>query len=360
MKKLFVVLLALVVIGVFAFGQNDPRFAVSVYATGSIASGASGGDVDFFKIDNTDQKDSDLLTFSYNADGKAGANFRLYTKLADDTSVDSRKLNLWFKPVDTLKVSIGEDIQSGLYTEQIQWWHVTDVAAFSSAGWSSDANFGGAAALALQITAIPNLTIDLGVSPGAGNWFLPAGEASGNTDYGIVAKYKVEGFGSFGAAFRNDGDGETKFLRGGLDVTMVPGLYAFETVIARFDGDFALEGVAFDTYAKYTAGNFYAALYLPVVLRLTGDTGDDSYLRFDLKTGYKLSDNFTPFIRFQQDGDEGSAKGINFGDVAFSPNFGIGADYTIQKVSFTTYIGITLADGEYASFNIPFSARISF
>jgi hypothetical protein len=359
MKKLLVVLLALTVISGFAFAESDGRLAFSVNLAGKLISD-SNNNTGYFEQDNKGQQDADLVTVSYNQDGKAGANFRLYDNSQDGSAVMGRKLSLWFKPIDSLKLSMGSSIQSGLYTEQLNWWHVANVSP--TGGWSSDANFGGGQAFALQVTAVPNLTVDLGIAPGAANYFLNyydgAFVANGNTSFGIVAKYKLEGFGSFGAAYRNDGNGGdgTQYYRAGAEVTLVPGLYAFETVIGRIDNS-AFTGVAFDTYGKYTTGAFYAALYAPVTI-LSATTAH-SYMSFDLKTGYKLADNFTPYLRLRMDGDESSGR-IVFDNFVFSPSICLGADYSFGPVSLNTYLSYTLSNGAYEQFSIPFTARISF
>ena len=87
-------------------------FAATIKMAGDIAGGAvTEGTADttyIWKLNSNDQKDADALVVSVNGD-KAGANFQFwYNYAGNDADLKVRSTNLWFKPIDMVKVTVGD------------------------------------------------------------------------------------------------------------------------------------------------------------------------------------------------------------------------------------------------------------
>lgn len=345
MKKV-TLLIAIMLISVSAFAVD---FSASTYMTGDLW-GTNG-----LKLANTSQTDADLLQVSI-SDELWGSSFRLNTLAADNSPVLARKIAIWVKPLPILKLTVGK-IGSGLYTEQLNWWQVPDAGA--AVGFDGDSATSGYGMTA-EITA-DSLWILAGISPGIGNNLMAANLAVGaDTDFGVAAKYTIAGFGSVGASFHYKGATGTVIepinFRVGMDINAVAGLYAFVQAICRMDAGTSLDGIAFDDYIAYTAGDFYIKANIPFILRLAA--GSNSYLTYDVKTGYTVMPNFTPFFRIQQ---QDAASYIDFTNVVFNPTINFGADYSIGKVSFVTSVQINVpAAGGTLTWAIPFEMRASW
>jgi hypothetical protein len=369
MKSAFVTL-AILLLASTSFAVD---FGASVNMSGDLW-GTNG-----FKLGSPGQSDGDLLTFSVSTD-VAGANAQIRTgDAADDTAAKVRNLAVWFKPVSMVKVTIG-NIGSGLFTEQLNWWHVPTGAAGGNS-WSSDSGVSGKG-INLDITPIEALTISGGVAPGFNNALLidydlltAAKELAvgPNTKAGVTAKYKIEGVGTVGAGYRYNGANsigvsDWQSIRLGMDLTMVPGLYAFLTGIMRIDnGATSLSSFTIDNYAAYSAGAFTVKAELPVTLRTTAVATDHSYMSYDIKASYKILDNFSPYFRITQDGGLTGDynRSLDFSDIVFAPKLKLGADYSFGKCSLGTAVQIDVpandaGDNNPVTWSIPFSARVSW
>ena len=351
MKKMSVksALVALIILLV-SFTAFAVDFSASTYITGSLW-GTNG-----LSIDNTNQKDSDLLTITV-SDEMWGSSFRLYTSLADDSVVNARKIAIWVKPLPSLKLTVGS-ITSGLYTEQLDWWQVPNAAAFGSASYEGDTATSGSGAI-VELTPVDGLWILAGISPGIGNTLMAnnAGtlEAGANTDFGVAAKYSISGFGSVGGAYHFKGAGEDMNFRVGLDINAVSGLYAFLQAICRMDDAAApaLDGVTIDEYIAYTAGDLSIKATAPVTIRLT-DAADATYMTYDLKIGYTVMENVTPYVRVED------SSAVSFNNFQFTPTIQVGADYSLGKVTFMTAVQIDVPATGDITWSIPFKMRASW
>lgn len=373
MKRVMFVALALLMVGAAAFAVD---FSASVDMKADLW-GTNG-----FVMGNPGQSDADLLVFAVSTD-VAGANAQIRTGNAkDDTTANVRNLAVWFKPVSQLKITVG-NIGSGLYTEQLNWWHVPNGQAAGN-GWASAAGVPDNKGLLVEVTPVDGLTIAAGIAPGFGNPLLIDADAATtgnqlavgpNTKWGLLAKYNIKGFGSVGAAYRYNGATTTstagvftsdwQTVRIGVDVNAVPGLYAFVTGIVRFDANASsVSSITVDNYAAYTAGAFTVKGEFPVTIRTTGVATDHSYLSYDVKASYKVLDNFSPFFRITQDGASGDASNCNieFGNIHFAPKVQLGADYSFGKASLNTAIRIDVpaAAGGTVTWSIPFECRVSW
>jgi hypothetical protein len=365
MKKVALLIALMLLISAFTFAVD---FSASTYLTGNLWG------TDGFMLNDQAQKDADLLTVSV-SDEVWGSNFRLWAPLtggADGGIVDLRKLNIWVKPIDMLKITVGA-VDSGLYTEQLNWWQVPNGAMATAMGWSSDTATGGNGGVNLELTPMDDLWILAGISPGIGNTFM-AKDADDNlvvgndTNFGLAAKYTIADFGSAGVAYRNNGGmtaGDTitwneMNFRLGFDVSSVEGLYAFLQAIFTVDaGAESICGVVIDEYVSYTAGDFNVKATFPVTVRVTGDTGDDSYMTYDVKAGYTVMENVTPFVRLEQQG-----AAILLDDIKFMPTIQLGADYSLGSVNFMTALQINVPDPDVTdaemTWAIPFEMRASW
>jgi hypothetical protein len=383
--KSALVALAMLLIATSAFAVD---FSAAVYMEGSVWG------TDGFRLADATQDDPDLIEFSVSTD-VAGASGRLKTNTEDMNAVKVRYLRVWFKPVSALKVIIGK-VDSGLYTEQLDWWRVPTAAI--DVGKQSDAGAAGQG-VSIELTPVEGVTIAAGIAPGVYNdttkhsWLadcdpFTTGVQLGLTpdsQWGVTAKFKLGTIGSAGLAYRFDGasttsvDGaftcETQLIRAGMDFTMVPGLYAFVTGIANIDAG-ALRGVAIDNYVAYTAGALTVKAAFPVVIRLdadgvdnVADTADDDsgYMSYDVKVSYKVLDNVSPYFRITawEGLTADYARSIDFDDIKFAPSLQLGADYSFGKASLGTSLKVDIPANDTnedlpITWSIPFWCRVSF
>ncbi len=130
-------------------------FAARVYMTGNIADGTiditddgkKGNAANIWTLSKTDQKDADAFVMSVNGE-KSGAAFQFWYNYDASGSADLvvRSTSLWFKPIDQLKITIG-DVDVGTYKESMDWWKVASgekAADHQTWTWSSYATVSGA------------------------------------------------------------------------------------------------------------------------------------------------------------------------------------------------------------------------
>lgn len=391
MKKGLLILVTLALLGTFAFAD----MAASVYMTGSLYG------TDGLVLNNQAQKDADMLTFSYNGE-KSGAYFRLWanvgnngdigyhTIVAGDVNGDGitenvltgssnnsdvvqmRSAMVWWKPISMLKISIGYVGGYG-YTEQLDWWKVpcaSSITAFNNWAprWSS-ASTGENNGLQIDANPIPDLAITAGLYPGVGTAILKDGYDAG-TAWGLQAKYNIAGFGSALAAIRDMGKDNFKIARVGADISAIPNLYAFVTAIMMINNDAdptstdqAVSGVTIDNYVKYTLDKIVIQARLPITLRLTGNTGDDSYMTWRAMVSYNMDGGITPYLSA-----ECNETPINFSDAGNTIAISVRPGVQISAEKFWMDLGLQIdnpsqaqADaGAELKWSIPFQARVSF
>ncbi|MCX7948724.1 MAG: hypothetical protein N2509_01280 [Treponemataceae bacterium] len=347
----------LAVVGGLVFAD----MSASVYMTGQLWG------TDGFKLNNQEQKDADMLTFQINNE-RAGAYFRLWSDLDESNAVDVkvRSAKIWFKPISQLKMEIG-GVEYGLYTEQLNWWKVPTGASYAQftswdTRWSSAATNTGAGFQA-EFKPIDDLTLAATFTPGFGTMIK---EYDGNTDWGVLAKYNIQGIGSVGAAYRDNGKDQEKIARVGFDLNAVKGLYAFLTLIARFDntaGAYAsstnpveLMGLSIDNYVAYSIDKISLKGRFPVTLRTKGEASDPSYMCYDVKAAYSL-EGLTPYFRIQQE------EKLTFNsDLKFAPQFNLGAEWGYDGASFNVSFQVNMPSesGAEMKWSIPFEVRVSF
>ncbi|MCR4743148.1 MAG: hypothetical protein K5866_09820 [Treponema sp.] len=326
-------------------------FAARVYMTGDIAGGNIAVEKDdngelvnststyVLKLNETNQKDADALIVSANGD-KAGASFQMWYTYngADPMDLGVRSTSLWFKPVDMLKITVG-DVSVATYREMLHYWK--DPVGGSLSDWNSwGAKYSNyatveGAGINFELVPVAGLTINAGIAPGTGNNFATITKTEHSVAaYGLSAQYSnIAGLPlSAGISWRDAGDKRVinKWGDGANDVaytnTLSPkvlaigadygnnyaaGFYGMLNARLRFEqktGDdtttIQLAGITFDNYLKYSVGALTVAGRFPVTVRLLED--EVSYICWDAKVSYGLS-GFTPYFLFGTDLDNDGA-----------------------------------------------------
>ncbi len=329
MKRLFTSL-ALAALSVATVSALD--VSARVYMSGSLADGyyvdngtEKGNPWNFITVNNQDQKDDDALQLSMSSE-KAGASFRLwynYTNDGDSETLKARSTVLWFKPVDMVKISVG-DVGQYLYTEQLDWWR--DPLGGSYAEWESWAkrysNQTGleTRGIQLDLTPIEGLTVQLGAGANGSNTTFFSNSSDGKRKYlkwGATAKYQISDSISAGVGYRDEGSDDTgstyspsfKLITAGVDFgnAWTKPYYAF--IQPRFMLDYntqsadawSLDGIMIDNYFKFNVSDFKIEGRLPFCFRLTGEDNDPNWFCYELKAKYLMNDTFEPYIKLASD-----------------------------------------------------------
>lgn len=361
--------------GIAALAMAASIFAVDFSATvkvkGDVAYG-SGKSVTLMGVENTNQKDNDLLEVNFNGD-KAGAFFRMWAT-AKESAMTVRALKVWFAPVDGVKVTVGNN-DLGLYTERINWWKVPCAASLDEFGgwdgrWASGAgvheNFGATA----EITAISNLYIGLGVSDG----FLKLNDGATWAQCGAVVKYQIMDNLSAGAAWRctptfnlatigvefgNWGTPYYGFVQGKLRMD--------DSAAGYWGGDKkTLAGVTVDNYVAYNFGAAKVEATVPVTIRLLDDP---SYMTARVKVSIPTSACGVYIVAGSDEGTNNGPAGFpgatvwNFDDFAGSLNIyaNVGATFNVGScgLDLGVEVGYDKASST-TSWAIPFAAQVAF
>ena len=380
-----------IVTTIAALAMAVSMFAADFSATVSIhADAAYGQSVDgvssfgLLDVENTKQKDNDLLELNYAGD-KAGAFVRFWAlakepadyylggsegplsvggQYGDKLNVLSvRALKLWFEPAAGVKITLGNN-ELALYKEQLDWWKVpcgASVTEFNNwdGRWASGAAFHEGFGTTLEVTAIEGLYLGLGAEA---SFFTKAGDADPVIgQWGAVAKYTINGM-SFGAAWRNTANWKLLSIGGDFSKDAFYGMIEGKL---RFAGakDSKLAGITIDNYFAYNINGINLQLTAPVTIRgllNKDDATDPSYMTLRAKVTVPVDafsvyailgsdEGFTANSVATKAGSKGAAvwKFDNFGDnfnfygkVGASLNVGVcaldlGAEFAYDKPSKT-------------------------
>lgn len=346
-----------IVMGLAALAMAASIFAADFSATVKMDTeiAAKNGDaVDFLKIKSKDQKDSDALIISgasdraggqfqiwYKYDGTDGQNdYKDWTKKEKGTSAGSwedgnlqigphglriRNVNVWFKPIDQLKVTIG-NVAIDSYKEQIFWWHGVYGAAPGSWGAFGGEYQGTQAGVKAEFRA-DALSFEAALFQGIDAAMFSTADGYGYKGYAVKAKYAFES-GSAALVFSDKGKDAEKIIAVGADYSGISGLYFFANFNARLkDG---LQGISLDNYFKYSADALTIQGHLPFVLFKDGDKMVPG-MYATLKVIYAL-DGFSPYFlaTTEPDGDSG----WRFDDFKFAMTFKPGVTFNVGSASF--------------------------
>ncbi len=375
MKKIVGILGAAVMLASSVFAAD---MAAKVYMTGDLASGDADNGVNFFKLNAVDQKDADALVVSANGDN-AGAKFQFWYNYSGSGKADLvvRSTSLWFKPIDMVKITLG-DVEGDGYTEQIHWWQdATGASLAQASGWDgrwSNCNTASGAGFEVEVTPISGLTAKLTVAPGTGNVFANT-KTEGTAAYGVSLAYSFADLTglpiSAQLAWRDEGAKRNRsILAVGADygAAFGAGFYGFLNARFYFDsdngswshnGDNKLRGICLDNYLKYSVGNLKVMACVPVTIRVSGEDGDTSFMTFDLKATYGIG-AYTPYLEIMNNGNAGEYSPIAFDGstnfyVAVKPGVTFNVGSCSLDVAFLAEIG-----KDSFKWSVPFTAGVAF
>jgi len=376
MKKILAIVSMAAMVAGAAFAAD---VSASVYMTGSLLNVATGDTttIKALTVNKQDQKDSDALIFNY-AGESAGAHFQGWYNFAGEGSdaLVVRSASLWFKPVDAVKVSVG-NVGSYGYTERTNWWKaITGASAAQFAGWDHKySNYIGVenTGVLAEIT-VDKLYATVGFTPDAGNWFFTkADDTTSYAAYGVTAQYTIaDNIGAI-VGWRDEGKDTTKILSIGANYGPYSGPF-YQFVNARLyfddhnnaygsddDGEgFGLRGIGIDNWGFVTAGALTVEYRVPVTVRgfmVPSGSTDPSFLTYQVKAKYALS-NCTPY--FDIDANDAAITFDDFGgtfEMAIQP----GVNFNIGEAAFDASIRVSniKKDGDIA-IDVPVTARVSF
>jgi len=407
-----------IVVGFAAIAMAASMFAVDFAARtvmeGSIASGtvdlngddAKEGTFNFWNLSKKDQKDEDALVVRVNGD-KAGAHFRFwYNYAGDDAAPKVRTTYLWFKPIDMLKITVG-DVSVGTYKESMDWWKTPAGEAAAAHGrwtWSGFATVEGSG-ISAELTPIAGLWLNAGITAGAGNNFI-TGTFNGTKDetyaaWGAAAKYDLNGLLglplSTAISYRDAGKDGVKILAVGAEYgnRWGDGIYGFLNARFRFENwshtaldlaptipqmyswtaENALTAIALDNMVKFQAGAFQVMGRFPIVIRglvkdATNADGlkasdwampeDPSYMSYEVKATYALG---AISVYFDIENDTA----VTFTKDAFAETFldmfiQPGVTFNVGTASFDIGLQLDIPNKEKTNmpWSVPFNVAIAF
>ena len=378
-----------------------------------------------FQLDDRNQKDEDSLLFEINGE-RAGAYFRGWYKYRGDNieyqdwnksfahkeGTDSpednifrmRNTRLWFKPVNMLKITIG-DVASTTYCERIRWWKAqTGAKGYKGDSFSNNATVNGRPGVLFTLTPIDGLEANVAFEAGSkdnsydGSWWHGKRNDDGTYNYkayGASVKYQITDTVSAAVAWRDEGRGAQKILALGADFgNWGTPYYGFLNARLNFNKgysaiddagtfdvygeDVKLRGIVLDNYFKYKMDQLTIEVAFPVTIRLNnwedGDKSmvnkygtatkmadDPSYMTFDSRISYE-QDWGTPYLEIC-DNDSWAPIVFNsdMGDL-----FGIviqpGCKFNIENCSINVGFKneITKGKDHYYGWSIPVEMRVNF
>lgn len=377
MKKIVTTIAALAM----AVSMFAADFSATVQVKGDVAYGKSvdgASEFGLLGVENTNQKDNDLLELNYAGD-KAGAFVRFWTQPKfEDTPLNVRALKLWFEPAAGVKITLGNN-ELALYKEQLNWWKVpcgASAAEFSGwdGRWQAGAAFHETWGSTIEVTAIDGLYLGLGA---ASSFITKAGDADAVIGkWGAVAKYTINGI-SFGAAYKNAGT--FNLLTVGADFSkdafygMIQGKIRFDSDANgySFNKDEAkLAGITIDNYFKYNINGIGLQLTAPVTIRGFLDAENDpTYMTLRAKVTIPI-DAFTAYVVLGSDegfnnGPAGSPGACiwNFDDFGGTFNFYGNAGVTLNVGVCALDLGVEFAydkPSKTFAWAIPFTTKVAF
>lgn len=406
MKKLKRILKTALGIFVFFFAGASKLYAINsnarILLSGMIAEETQmqGADpkIDFLKLGNATQKDSDGIVFDVageNFGGSVGLWYTVNKNITTDTgsAISFRRTNIWFVPVDNLKVSVGYVGNDQLYKERIDGWKVGNPFAISARDWSKhpgyincsdvdDMGFG------IEVKPMDGLVLTGGVArragtPGKfGHGFFTSEDGENVFDaWGLTARYYFSDF-CFQVAYRDNGSKQWKVARAAVGYE-ANGFYGFVQPCFGIDynsekDSYELSGICLDLYGEYKIGSWGFLFHVPVTFRLTEKEKDPSYFEYSILARCNIGSignmaDITPSLRFGskvQDGDNEYAP-IRFGkDFADSMNFCIapGIGFNVGPANFSVGFNLMINSKLYMQaekhekieWNIPFSTVLKF
>ena len=291
-------------------------------------------DINVFKLVHENSKDDKPFIFSVSSE-KAGGTLKFY----DDASGDivANYWNIWFKPLDMLKIDLGNQSAS-LNCETITYW-MGKVLGTSDWGIKATFNFD-----ALSISAMLNAKDGYWASkPNKGEFSLgeTALYASYGADFGtisalFVAKDTFENI-AIGAGYKNTFGSITMFADAAFNY--VKGKENTLTVDA--DVKYAQDALSAEAYVKWTAAD---------IENIKKDTMD---IMLQAKVGYNVSGG-TVYVKFV-DKDV-----LNFLKESNLDTLELGFDGYMGAMSYNIAAKVSSSWAGKINFSVPFWVRLGF
>jgi len=379
-----------IVMGIAAIACAASMFAVDVSTKvqmkADIARKAEAGDdVEFFSVNTNNQKDADALIFAVNGE-KAGAQWQAWytfdgtngenfyndkTKKEAGTSKGDwednnlaaahglriRNVSLWFKPLDMLKVTVG-NIAVDSYKEMIFWWH--GVYGEKPGSWGGfGGEYLGGVGVKSELTPVANLDLTFAFMPGIDTPWISTKKDSKVTNFALKAKYSNIADMPISAAvvYANKNGGDTQIIGVGADYgsPWSGNFYAFLNVNMNLTKN-DLTAISFDNYEKYTKDALVVAAHLPVSLYKSGDKFLVG-MHASVKATYAL-DGFTPYLLIsnEPDGDAGWL----FDDFKFNMTFNPGVTFNVGTCGMDIGVRVDVADSKLSNWKVPATMTVAF
>jgi len=327
-----------------------------VVLTGNLAEETkkSGEDAkyEFFKLNNKPQKDDDGIVVEFNG-GNFGGRLGLWYEVNNATggngsNVNFRRTNLWIKPVEQVKLTVGYVGNDQLYKEQIDSWKVGNPFKFDTRDWGAHPGYVNCSdvddmGFGLEIKPIDGLILTGGV---ARRWGTPGnfekpfwnydGDKSEFNAWGVTARYYHSGF-CYQAGYRDNGKESWKVARVAVGyeqngiMAFIQPCFGIDYITA--DDEYKLTGICLDMYGEYKWNSFTFMLRAPVTIRVSDESRDTdpSYMEYMAMVKYNTGkhanmDDLSPFIKFgsmNHDGDQPLAFYRFNSDFSDSVNFDI-------------------------------------
>lgn len=370
MKKIVGILSAAAVLAASVFAVD---FSARNYMAGSIA----GGDKDsayIWKINKADQKDADALVLSANLDN-AGAQMQFWYNYDGNGAapLNVRNTSIWFKPIDQIKVTVG-DLSTKLFGETLHYWKDPAGTAWNQY-YNGYSGYGTVeqAGINVEITPIDGLYITAGIAAGTGTNFISFVKDVDPTikAYGAGVKYNLNGVAGIpltvGVEFRSAGSNAENVLGIGASYggRYAQGFYGMvEARLRMNEGDSGkLDGITINNHFRFATGPFEAQLRAPVTIRTKGDDTDPSWLAYSAKVSYAL-DGITPYLLLGNDINNAGAYKLN---KDFADSFGIeikpGVSLNVGAASIDLAVLIDINGklfGDNVAWSVPFELSLAF
>lgn len=391
-------------------------FAAKVSMEGDVASGVidindkdqatatKDGTLNFWNLGAVNQYDGkEFLTLTGNGD-KSGATVAIgypYKGTGDDMGLTVRGASLWFKPIDMVKVTIG-NVEDITLRETMDYWKVPDgmaAAGHQTYSWSSYATVSGPGILA-EVTPISGLRISAGIAAGTAKNFAELKfnekEDETYTAWGIAAMYNLQGVINqpinVAVSFRDAGKDGVKIAAIGAEYGNRYGDGFYGMVNARFrlenwsysyidestktpafigtkhelTVENALQAVAFDTMFRYAAGSFNVMARFPVTIRTVQNAKaiengykDPSWMSYEIKASYGIG-AFTPYLDIEN--DNAVTFDDNFTESVLKMNVQPGVSFNVGACALDLGLKIAVpnAKGTNLNWSIPFTTSVAF
>ncbi|MCR5217702.1 hypothetical protein [Treponema sp.] len=399
-KQALCIFLTSITAGSGAFSLTTQARAI---LSGNLAEGTKqeGEDAkyEFFKLNSKAQKDDDGIVIDF-SEGSFGGRLALWYEVnsslqgSSGSNVSFRRSNIWFKPLDSLKITLGYTGCDQLYKERIDEWKVGNPFNLNERDWSkhpgyinySDVDEMG---LGFESRAIEGLVLTGGIarrwgSPGnfGKSFWNKSGDADSTYDaWGLTARYYYNKL-CFQAGYRDNGSQSWKVCRAALGYED-NGIYAFAQSCLGIDyksesDEYELSGICMDLYGEYKVDAWTFIAHLPLTFRLTDEDEDPDYFEYVLEAKYNTGkianmDSFSPYIKIgsmNHDGDNKYAF-IRLNDqLKDSVNFDItpGAEFNIGPCTIDIGYELLIHSKLYTDANncnkvewkIPVKAEIKF